>query len=103
MQNDAALLDSVQRVADEIRDRADVLLCIGIVMVGSASIAIAEGNGVSPHYYLARHLVFICIGVTLASLSGALAVLSVFALSPLGAFSAPADSVFGWPCAPSRR
>ena len=43
-----------------------VLLCIGIVMVGSASIAIAEGNGVSPHYYLVRHLVFICIGVTLA-------------------------------------
>ena len=27
-----------------------VLLCIGIVMVGSASIAIAVGNGVSPHY-----------------------------------------------------
>ncbi len=43
-----------------------VLLCTGIVMVGSASIAIAEGNGVSSYYYLVRHLVFICIGVTLA-------------------------------------
>ena len=43
-----------------------ILLCIGIVMVGSASIAIAEGHGSSAHYYLVRHIVFICIGVTLA-------------------------------------
>jgi len=44
-----------------------ILLCIGIVMVGSASIAIAEGHGSSPHHYLVRHLVYICIGVVLAS------------------------------------
>ena len=43
-----------------------VLLAIGIVMVGSASIAIAEGHGSPPHYYLARHLVFVAMGVVLA-------------------------------------
>jgi cell division protein FtsW len=43
-----------------------LLLSIGIVMVGSASIAIAEGQGVSPYHYLLRHLVFIVIGVSLA-------------------------------------
>ena len=43
-----------------------VLLSIGIVMVGSASIAIAEGLGVAPYHYLARHLVFIFMGVVLA-------------------------------------
>ena len=44
-----------------------VLLCIGIVMVGSASIAIAESQGAAAHHYLARHLVFIFLGLVLAS------------------------------------
>lgn len=43
-----------------------LLLSIGIVMVGSASIAIAEGQGASTYHYLLRHLVFITIGVALA-------------------------------------
>lgn len=43
-----------------------VLLCTGIVMVGSASIAIAESQGAAPYHYLARHLVFVVLGVTLA-------------------------------------
>ncbi|HET6591367.1 MAG TPA: FtsW/RodA/SpoVE family cell cycle protein, partial [Xanthomonadales bacterium] len=43
-----------------------LLLSIGIVMVGSASIAIAEGQGVHSYHYLMRHLVFIAIGVGLA-------------------------------------
>lgn len=43
-----------------------LLLSIGIVMVGSASIAIAEGQGASSYHYLIRHLVFIVIGVFLA-------------------------------------
>jgi cell division protein FtsW len=42
------------------------LLAIGIVMVGSASIAIAEGQGASPYHYLVRHLVFITVGVFFA-------------------------------------
>ena len=44
-----------------------LLLAIGIVMVGSASIAIAEEHGAPTYYYLVRHLVFIAIGVFLAS------------------------------------
>jgi cell division protein FtsW len=43
-----------------------LLLSIGIVMVGSASIAIAEGQGVNSYHYLLRHLVFISLGVFLA-------------------------------------
>jgi cell division protein FtsW len=43
-----------------------LLLSIGIVMVGSASIAIAESQGVSSYHYLLRHLVFIAAGVALA-------------------------------------
>jgi len=42
------------------------LLSIGIVMVGSASIAIAEGQGASTYHYLLRHLVFIAAGVFFA-------------------------------------
>lgn len=43
-----------------------LLLSIGIVMVGSASIAVAEGQGASPYHYLLRHLIFIVVGVTLS-------------------------------------
>ena len=43
-----------------------LLLSIGIVMVGSASIAIAEGQGASTYHYLLRHLLFIAVGVSLA-------------------------------------
>jgi len=43
-----------------------LLLSIGIVMVGSASIAIAEGQGLPNYHYLWRHLLFIAIGIVLA-------------------------------------
>ena len=43
-----------------------MLLSIGIVMVGSASIAIAESQGVGTYHYLLRHLVFIATGISLA-------------------------------------
>ena len=43
-----------------------LLLSIGIVMVGSASIAIAESQGVSSNYYLLRHLVYVFLGILLA-------------------------------------
>jgi cell division protein FtsW len=43
-----------------------LLLATGIVMVGSASIAIAEGQGASTFHYLLRHLLFITIGLLLA-------------------------------------
>jgi len=59
---------------DEISGRYDgwllgiacVLACLGVVMVGSASIAIAEGRDAGPFYYLIRHVVFLAIGVGLA-------------------------------------
>jgi cell division protein FtsW len=44
-----------------------LLLSIGLVMVGSASIAIAEGQGVSSYHYLARHVIFILLGLLLAA------------------------------------
>jgi cell division protein FtsW len=43
-----------------------LLLATGIVMVGSASIAIAEGQGVASYHYLLRHLLYIAMGVMLA-------------------------------------
>ena len=60
---------------DEIGGRIDpwllgsavALACLGVVMVGSAAIA---GGGVDagPWYFLSRHLVFLCIGLGLATL-----------------------------------
>ncbi len=45
---------------------AVLLICFGLVMVGSASVAVAEGQGVTSWHYLARHVMFIAIGVTVA-------------------------------------
>jgi cell division protein FtsW len=39
------------------------LASVGIVMVGSSSIAIADGQHFGPFYYVARHLVFIGLGL----------------------------------------
>ncbi len=44
-----------------------LLLAVGMVMVGSASISVAEGQHVSVYHYLFRHCIFIFIGVFLAS------------------------------------
>jgi cell division protein FtsW len=43
-----------------------LLLALGTVMVGSASIAIAEGQNVPVYYYLLRHCLYILIGIFLA-------------------------------------
>jgi cell division protein FtsW len=43
-----------------------LLAAIGLVMVGSASIAVAESQGVSSAYYLWRHLAYLVLGVLLA-------------------------------------
>ena len=43
------------------------LLCLGVVMVASSSIAIGEGLDVGPFYFLVRHLVFLTGGVALAA------------------------------------
>lgn len=44
-----------------------LLVASGLVMVGSSSIAIAEGQGVSTSYYLVRHVIYILLGLLLAS------------------------------------
>jgi cell division protein FtsW len=42
------------------------LASVGVVMVASSSIAIADGAGLSPFYYLSRHLIFLGLGVIIA-------------------------------------
>jgi cell division protein FtsW len=44
-----------------------LLVASGLVMVGSSSIAVAESNGVATYYYLLRHLIYVVMGVMLAS------------------------------------
>ena len=44
-----------------------LLVASGLVMVGSSSIAIAESHGVSTYYYLLRHLIYVLLGLMLAS------------------------------------
>jgi cell division protein FtsW len=46
---------------------AGTLAAFGIVMVASSSIAVAEGAGSSPYYFLFRHLVFLVSGALLAA------------------------------------
>lgn len=58
---------------DEISGRYDpwligaavALAALGVVMVGSSSIAIAEEHGGGAFYFLGRHLVFLVVGVAL--------------------------------------
>jgi len=45
-----------------------LLVASGLVMVGSSSIAIAESHGVATYYYLLRHLIYIVMGLFLASI-----------------------------------
>lgn len=42
------------------------LACVGLVMVGSASIGVADGHDVGPFYFLARHAVFLAVGLVAA-------------------------------------
>ena len=44
---------------------AIALASLGVVMVGSSSIAIADGQNAGPFYYLIRHLVFLALGMGL--------------------------------------
>ena len=42
------------------------LACLGVVMVGSSSIAIAESLDVGPFHFLGKHLVYLSVGTVLA-------------------------------------
>jgi hypothetical protein len=44
-----------------------LLISIGLVMVGSASISIAEGQQMSVYHYLMRHSLYLILGVCLAA------------------------------------
>jgi hypothetical protein len=43
------------------------LACFGVVMVASSSIAIGEGLGVGPFYFLEKHVMFLAAGIALAA------------------------------------
>ena len=49
-------------------DVAIALASLGVVMVASSSIAVADGQHVGPFHYLFRHLVFLALGIGLCAL-----------------------------------
>jgi cell division protein FtsW len=48
---------------------AGILACIGVVMVASASMGIASADFNNPFYFFTRHLVYVLIGVTAATIA----------------------------------
>ena len=44
---------------------AAALAALGVVMVASSSIAVAEDHGVGPFHYLVRHVMFLAVGMGL--------------------------------------
>ena len=63
----ATRLDAIQGRYDPwLLGVSIALACLGVVMVGSSSIAIGEGLDVGPSYFLTRHLIFLAIGIGLA-------------------------------------
>lgn len=63
----ATRLDAIQGRFDPwLLGAAIALACLGVIMVASSSIAIAENDGVGPFYYLTRHIVFLGAGCVLA-------------------------------------
>ena len=44
-----------------------LLIALGIVMVGSASVAVAESLGLPSGHYLLRHLIYLSLGLVLAA------------------------------------
>jgi cell division protein FtsW len=48
-----------------------LLVALGVTMVGSASVAVAESMGMGTTHYLVRHLIYLFIGLGLATLARA--------------------------------
>ncbi|ODS63107.1 MAG: cell division protein FtsW [Arenimonas sp. SCN 70-307] len=65
--NQATKLEQIGGRYDPVLLGLALLLAgFGVVMVGSSSIAIAEGLDVGPFYFLTRHVVFLGLGAVLA-------------------------------------
>jgi len=69
-------MDALQaRRRDELPGQFDLgllvasgaLASLGVIMVASSSIAIADGQHVGPFYYLTRHVVFLALGIGLGA------------------------------------
>ncbi|MEE4174191.1 MAG: putative lipid II flippase FtsW [Xanthomonadales bacterium] len=65
-----------------------LLVSLGIVMVGSASIAVAESMGMASAHYLVRHLVYLFLGLVLAVMARAVPIKLLERFSPLMFFLA---------------
>ena len=42
------------------------LACLGLIMVASSSISIADSQHIGPFYFLIRHMIFLALGISLA-------------------------------------
>lgn len=63
----ATRLDAIEGRFDPwLLGAAIALASIGVVMVGSSSIAIGEGLGVGPMYFLTHHVVYLALGLVMA-------------------------------------
>jgi cell division protein FtsW len=60
--------DNAGRYDLPIMIAAGALASLGVVMVASSSIAIADGAHAGPFYYVIRHLVFLALGVFLGAI-----------------------------------
>ncbi len=60
-----------------------VLVALGVIMVGSSSIAVAENEGMSSAHYLIRHLIYLGLGLTLAFAARLVPIAVLERLSPL--------------------
>ena len=61
-----AYRDQLQNVDQMLLGITLILLAIGIVMVSSASIEVAEANSGNPFYHIIRHLIYVAIGLIVA-------------------------------------
>ncbi|MFP4207171.1 MAG: putative lipid II flippase FtsW [Wenzhouxiangella sp.] len=69
---------------------ASALLAIGVVMVASTSIAIAEGYSVTVWHFVIRHLIYIAFGLVLAGSLRLIGTRQIETLAPYGLVAAVA-------------
>jgi len=68
-------LHMLRNVAAELTERqvlllaSGFLLCVGLIMVGSASMGVAEANFGNPFYFFIRHAIYLAIGLVVGALA----------------------------------